>query len=464
MAAPDIDKVLTLRDRLADLKLIPRTQGDAQYILTVASQALKLGDLSPDEYRDIMEGKSMSGTTTKAAPEKVFGNGNSGGTSRTRVKPAGDQYSDKRASAVHVKTGRIVFDEFGDEVTRPSQRSLALNGAVLKYAARRAGIETNWSEHDQALFNQAVNDFEWASFSGEPDQCKIYAPGMVKAPLLDDSTSGGLEAAPIVFDQDFITTPLLTGELLPEVDLKPIARGRRIEGGSISTPTAVWGEGDASVGTIFDSTGQVAALDSTVYDLSCHVLVGRNFIADTPLNVGTILMQLIGERMLNELEKVIAVGTGSQPSGIMGASGTTAVNFSSAAVTIAKMLELLFAVPKELRGPGFAFCSNEVSYRRLRAVQTGISGDTRLALGSEVESFVTFNRPHKICHHLANTQQFAGDLKAYRLYRRLGSQIEWTTQGENLQRRNEALCTVRQRWAGRATRGASFAVVSDSEA
>ena len=45
--------------------------------------------------------------------------------------------------------------------------------------------------------------------------------------LIDDATSGGLEAAPIVFDDMVIQTPLLNGELFPLVTTVPLDRGRR---------------------------------------------------------------------------------------------------------------------------------------------------------------------------------------------------------------------------------------------
>jgi HK97 family phage major capsid protein len=387
-----------------------------------------------------------------------------GGT--PQAKTPASMYSDKRWSAVHAKTGEQVFDEVGTPITRPSQLSLAMNGVLLKHAARKAGISVDWSEHDQALLTHIADTQPLASYQGPPDQVKMFAPGVMKAPLLDDSTSGGLEATPIVFDQDVIVTPLLTGEVLPEVDLKPISRGRRIEGASFGTPTAQWGQGDATEGDLFDSTSQIAALDSTVYDLSCHVLVGRNFMSDSPLQIGSLLTAAIGERMLWELERVICEGSGTEPSGIKGAAGTTSVSFGSAAATVGKYVELLFAVPKELRTGSnrFAFVANETTYRRARAIATGVTGDTRLVFGMSIEDYAIFQRPFKIAHHLANTEILAGALNRYRLYRRLGSQIEWTMQGENLQRRNEALLTVRQRWAGRVMLPSAFAVVTTAEA
>jgi hypothetical protein len=80
-----------------------------------------------------------------------------------------------------------------------------------------------------------------------------------------------------------------------------------------------------------------------------------------------------------------------------------------------------------------------------------------------VEDYEVLGRPWKLCSHMSNTQHFAGNMSKYRLYRRLGSQVEWSTTGENLQRRNEALLTVRQRWAGRVMLPSAFAVVSDAQ-
>jgi HK97 family phage major capsid protein len=435
-------------------------------VAAAAAKAIAEGKLEPETLERLTGGNESKEETMaeKTTAEKLFSKA-PGNSSHIRVKATSEHYSDKRASAVHVKTGKPVFDEYGSEVSRPSQKSLAMAGVTLKYAARKAGMPTEWTEHDEQLLTETIETQEWASYQGEPGQCKIYAPGAIKAPLLDESGgSGGLEVTPITFDDSVITTPLLVGELLPQVDLKPIARGRRIEGASIGTPTAQWNEGDNSTGTLFDSTSQIAALDSTVFDLSCHVEVGLNFMSDSPLNIGNILVQLIGERMSNELEKVIAEGDGTtQPQGIKTASGTNSVSFGAAAATAAKYVELLFSVPKEQRG-NFAFIANETTYRRARSIATGVTGDTRFVFNMDVENYNVLGRPYLICHHLSNAEILAGNMSKYRLYRRLGSQVTWTTQGSTLQRRNMALLTVRQRWAGRPMLASAFSVVTNAEA
>lgn len=428
-------------------------------IKAAAYKALADGRLDDATYQTLQKDDQMVGT--KATPERVFG----GDT--IRVKAPSEAYSTKRPCAQHPKLGREVFDETGAEVTRPSQMSLAKNGAFLKWTARRAGLPVEWTEHDAALFREICEKDSWASFAGPEHENRIYAPGSIKA-LIDDSTSGGLEAVPISFDDDVITFPLLGNELLPLVDLKPVARGRRIEGVSMLTPTVSWGGGDDNNGTLFSTASMVAPLDTTIFTVDCFVEVGRDFLSDTPLNAGQILTQLIGERLAAELDSVIADGNGTtQPQGVMQASGTTSVSFSGTTVTVTKLLSLLFGVGKAYRAPAgnnFAFVSNETGYQRARSVATGVTGDTRLVLGMDVESYSALQRPWRIANTLSNAEHFAGAMKKYRLYRRLGMSVEWHTSGKELARRNIVLLAVRARYGGRVVDPSGFATVTNAEA
>ena len=448
-----------LRDRLAELGIIPPTATCGEWVAEEAAVAYALEKITLDEIKELCkEGEPM--TVTKAAtPERVF-------SGNVRVKAPSEAYESKRWSAKHAKTGATIFDQDGAEVSRPSQMSLAKTGALLKHTARKAGLSVDWTEHDAALLRESVERDEYASFAGPEWENRVYAPGAAKA-LIDDSTSGGLEAVPIEFDADVISFPLLNNELLPLVDLKPVSRGRRIAYSSVLTPTASWGGGDDNTGTLFSTAAMVAAIDTTIHTIDVFVEVGRDFLSDSPLNVGALLTELIGERFAAELDSVIADGNGTtQPQGVMQASGTNSVSFSSAAVTIAKQMNLLFAVGKQYRSAGsnFVFCSNETSYRRLRSLTTGISGDTSLSFGMQPEEYQALGRPYKIAATLANTEVFAGAMKKYRLYKRLGMSVEWHTQGSTLARRNMALLAVRARYGGKVMDGSAFGVVTTAEA
>lgn len=62
-----------------------------------------------------------------------------------------------------------------------------------------------------------------------PSRSEVFGSVRVKA-VLDDSSLGGLEIAPVVIDQNIVTFPLLSGQLYPFVDVVHIPRGRRCRG------------------------------------------------------------------------------------------------------------------------------------------------------------------------------------------------------------------------------------------
>src|SRR5690606_34534311 len=134
---------------------------------------------------------------------------------------------------------------------------------------------------------------------------------------------------------------------------KPVPRGRRIEGASISTPTMSWGGADNSTIDLFDTTAMVRAIDTTIFAIDGAVEVGRDFLSDSPIAVGETLTGLVGERLMNELDKVIANGNGStQPEGLFQASGVSTIspdNTSSGPPTLDDYLDLLFGVAKQYR-------------------------------------------------------------------------------------------------------------------
>lgn len=442
----------------------------------IVAQALLKGSLAAEKFVELVADpdpatKAAGLAGTKAAkltgnPDKLFGGGS--GSATIRVKAPSEQYSEVRHSAKHAKLGRPVLDGYGNEATLPSQRSLAKSGAFLKHAARRAGLPVQWNEHDQALLTESVENDDWCDFNGEPHENKIYSGGSVKAPLLDESgTSGGLYVTPIEFDSDVIQFPLLNNEFFPLVDLKPVARGRRIESGSVGNPTVNWGGGDGASPTVFDSTALVAALNTSIYVVDCFLTVGRDFLQDAAVNVGSILTENIGQKLATALDDVILSGNGStQPAGIFGASGTTSVSFGSTTATVTGYESLLFAVAKQYRmpaGSNFVFGSNETSYRRARSI--AVSGsDQRRVFGMDHESYSMLARPYKINHALPNTKIMAGAMSKYRMYRRLGMSVEWHTQGSTLALSNEALLVVRARYGGRVMDPAAFAVVTDAAA
>ncbi len=434
-----------------------------------AAEALINEDLDSDTYMKLTKSETENGTDdmkNNPTPDEVF-SGNKSANQKIRVKAPSEGLDDSRYAVKHSKTGKPVCDEFGRECSSPSEKSTAQAGVLMKLSARKSGIDAQMSDWEKALLDEMTQTEQWASFGGDAHENNIIKGGSHVKALLDDAPSGGLELAPITFDNDIITQVLLTGELLPNVTIKPVSRGRRVEGASVSHPTVNWGTAEGTDGSLQDFSTFVSSVDTTIYPGTCFCEVGRDFLSDSAVDVGSHLVGLISEAMSQEMEDVIADGNGStQPEGIMQKSGTTSVAWGGA-TSIGNYESMLFAVPKQWRknpANSFAFCGNETSYSRMRAMSVGAS-DARRLFGLNHESYECFPpRKYLINETLGNTEVFAGDLKRYRLYKRLGLQTQWSTEGKSLTLANTALLSVRFRYGGQVTHPAAFAKTTTAPA
>lgn len=446
--------------------IVPQA-GEQTYKMT-AARLLTAGTLTAETYRELSEPMS----TTSPDPTKVF-NRNPGETRSIRVKAPGEAYDEMRYIVKHAKTGMPAHDPvYGRECRSMSEGSKARAGVLLKHLARRGGVLGEpASEHEAAMLAEMVEKQAWAGRIGIEDYDFIGGGARQVKALIDDNTSGGLEIVPIEFDSDIITFPLLTGELFPMVDLRPVPRGRRIEGASIGTPTVTWsGSGDNTEVTLFNTNAMVAAIDTTIFDVGGAVEVGRDFMSDSPVTVGEVLTQLVGERLSQTLDAVVAYGNGTtQPEGLFNASGVGTVttdNGGSGPPTLADYIDLLFALPKQYRTPQNRVCfiSNDTTYARSRAIRVddGGSTDQRPVLTSgDTTSFNTYSTlgfPQKIeNNNIPNTRCGIAAMARYRMYRRLGLEIRFETGGSYLARRNLALLVYRARFGGRLMDGSAFA-------
>lgn len=467
-----------LVDYCKDQGLVPQTltipADDPWWRETLAGLLVK-GELSSDTYLELTAheptlqkaarekgGQTMSTTTTTIEDKAgaMFGDGDN-----VNVKTPSERYSEKRFVGRHVKTGAEITNPFtGTATEKPSQRDYAKSGVLFKHLANKAGLGVQLDDHERSLLDDMATRDQWAGMvNGEFKQGFVG----VKA-LLDDATSGGVEITPTWFDDSLITFPLLSGELLPYIDLKPVPRGRRVEGGSVSTPTVSWGQGDNVTVDLFDTADLVAEINSTVYGVAVAVEIGRDFLSDAAVNVGQQLTTLVGERLANELDKVIAGGNGSsQVQGILQASGlstVTADNGAGGPPTLNDYISLMFAVAKQYRTPASrpAFVSNDTSYQRSRSIAIDTATpttDQRPALAplTEISSYATLGWRHAIENNLANTVCAFGALAKYRLYRRMGLEIRFEQGGKELTRRNLVLLVARARFAGRIMDSSAWA-------
>lgn len=434
--------------------------------------------------------KSQSSRLSKAIAEMGGTPDNGGKDWDVRVKEAADQYSTTKSASLypestkngrpHPLAGQRVTD-FGRGLDDPSNLDKALAGVWAKFqlaavTPRIAGSSQRafemLNEHEKELLCFLTEKSDWDdSTDGKLRTVKGYqgvsGRGRGIKALIDDSTSGGLEAAPIVFDDQVIQAPLLNGELFPLVNTVPLDRGRRIEGVSIGTVTGSWGGVDDTAITLFTTTSYVSAFDTTVFRWEGSIRIGLDFMSDTPLEFGSLITAQYGERLLEDLDDVIAAGNGTtQPEGLLNKTGATSVSFSGT-TSIGNYESLRFGVAKNEHGASVknsaVFVGTETSYQRARAIPVGASDARRLG-GMNYDSYSWMERPYKINESLTNAQIIYAILARYRMYRRRGLTVRTSTEGDTLIRRNEMLVVVMARYGGQAERGAVVAVTTTGEA
>jgi len=462
----------------------------ADSIETLTKSIVK-SEENEEEEEEVVDDKSAKPKTKESSEMGKKIAGMSGGTEGgARVKAAVESYDRSRKGMTYptmTKAGRphplagMPVSDCDRNIDEPSQADKALAGVWAKYqilcaTPKLAGSPDRaferLSEHEKSLLQTLTEDEMWDASGNDKTMSQKGYTGGLKA-LIDDSTSGGLEAAPIVFDDQVITTPLLYGELYPLVTTKTIDRGRRIEGVATGTVTASWGGVDDTAVSLFNTASYVSAFDTTTYRWEGAVRIGLDFLSDTPIDFGAHITAQYGERLLEDLDDVIAVGNGTnQPEGVINKSGTTSVNFGGA-TSIGNYESLRFGVAKAEHRPNVkasaVFCGTETSYQRVKALNVGTADARRLFAGGSTnvgtyDDYSIMQRPYKINESLSNQQIFYCILARYRMYRRKGLAIRTSTEGDTLIRRNEMLIVAMARYGGQLERGACAAVTTSAPA
>ena len=432
-----------LKTYLIEKGLAQKSWTEDQLFLNVAADALEDGTLSAEKFAEL---------TGKKTPEDIFGG--------ARVKKPSERYSNTKSVAKHVRTGEPVRDEKGKQVETVSQLEYAKAGAFLKHRAARDGQPAVLDEHERELIAQMYESDKWVGKLGSDYQTGIDGT-RVKA-LIDDATSGGQEVVPEWFDDAVIQYPLLHSEILPRVDLRDVPRASSVEAASVSNPTVTWNTNDGTAIGLFDTQSLVAEINTSIHPVTCAVEVGRDFLSDAAVDVGRVLVENIGQRMLEELDKVIAVGDGStQPEGILNASGITDIGNPAGGDGADPQVDdyetLMFSVGKQYRNAAMrpAFLASDVSYSRARGINVGAT-DARRVFGMEHNSYELFQYPYVINNSIANTQAAFGALAKYRLYRRQAQEVRFTSEGKELALKNLTLLVVRGRFGGKVVDANAF--------
>ncbi len=448
--------------------------------------------------------KAASGVAAKAmgaAGLAGAGDADGGdGAANVRVKSILEQFDATTRALTYQDSGNpmvrksfgsrpVMSGEGGEIAARtlnvPSERQKAIAGAWMKrmvsQAFRNGGraVPPSWrmTELDTKLCEAAVHESKFIGPHGmnreDDDMAKAWfkaerIPDMWKKAVLDDSTSGGLEAVPIEFDDMAIMSPVLEGELYPLVSTRTVTR-RRIEGFSVGEVTVTWTAEGTSIG-LFSTASFISAFDTNVYAVTGAMEIGLDFEADSPVAIGDMILTRYGQAFRKELDTVIIDGDGtSQPKGILQASGTTTVSSdggSGGPPVVSDYEGLLFGVAKQYRAEAgkarAVFITNETSYQRNKAIQVGTT-DQRRVFGMDHEDYMTLGHPHKITERCTNSEQVFCCMNRYRMYRRAGFAVRVVTEDQDLALKNQQMIVMRARFGGQLELGGAAAKITDAQ-
>lgn len=402
-----------------------------------------------------------------------------------RVKSVVEQFADNRTEATWDKSSNPILsktfggrpitshcDDLPYTMDMPTDRSKAIVGAwfknmTLKMLRKQGRTIEPWmqlKEIDRQLLLHTVHN---CKFIGEVPGANIEVDGekltsdLWRKAVLDDSTSGGLEAVPIEFDAAVILTPLLNGEVFPFVSVTNVTR-RRIEAMKMTNVTMGWGTASGTAIPLFDTDSFISAFDNTIYPLVGAIELGLDFLADSPVAVGQIVMQLYGEKYRQIMDDVIVIGNGTnQPEGVFNASGISSIgsaNGTSGPPTVGDYEALMFGVGKEfLQQAGMPpnsramFIGTQTSYKRARQVKVNASSDERRLYGMDHMSY----RLHDFRYAINGSSSFSNTkvgfwcMNRYRMYRRQGLEVVQVGDTDwNLVRQNKRGIALRSRWGG----------------
>lgn len=426
--------------------------------------------LKVDQITSLQRGQPLDFTKATSIGGQIIEAHAGAGGGNVRVKRASEMYDNTKSTQLG-KDGKPMMLETGKPAEKMTQLQFAKLGAYFRLLAKQ-------SKKFQGIPDPEGHELDLLAELCEKDTFVDARRDGIKLDLkalLNDATSGGVDIIPEWFDEMLVTYPLLSGEVFPFVDLVPIPRGNTVETASVGNPTVVWGTPEGTAMTPFDTSGLIAAIDTSIHNVTVAIEIGRDFLEDTPVNIGERLSANIGQRMANELDKVVINGNGTtQPQGIAGAAGTVSVNSENGAtgpLTYADTLELLKGVGPQYRKPSgnrLAYITNDTTYFRTRNIKVDPtspgSTDQRPIFGTDsVNSYITNGFRHAIEQNLPNTKLIFGAMNRYRMYRRRGASSAFETGGKELTLKNLGLLVVRARYGGQPVDPNAFAIMADGQ-
>ncbi|HJT35239.1 MAG TPA: phage major capsid protein [Pirellulales bacterium] len=417
------------------------------------------------------QGISTMPTETQVTPETIFSAPVPAPAGAPRVKRASEQYdstkrrlcwpTDKKAS-LHL--GRLAGQDLTFE-NRPaytsSQLEKAMAGAWLKHKlASQLGTAHLLSDHDKDLYRELVERGEWVGEVRDGNGTHYYREPNKLAPLhqktlLADSTSGGQYAVPYFFDVDLVTFPLLYGELFPLVDLRELNTSNQVKGATLANLTISAGpaEGDTPGITLQTTTNLVGSLTTNIYNATGAITIGRDFLADSPIDLQADIIALYQKALLQWLDKEIATGDGTTgPLGLFNTSNVLTAsgkNSTAGPMTVSDVETMVKTLPKQYRNKqdNVVWVGSDALYFRIRGIS--VSGtDQRRIFGYDYEQYMLASHPYKVENDVAGSSLAFVNMSKYRMWRRKGMEIQVSDEGKTLMLANELLIVARSRWGG----------------
>lgn len=416
-------------------------------------------DHTPSRDNDMSGNPDLLGMGLAAA-------GGGFGQSAPRVKSVAEMYQKTRPTLRHRKAAQDPsFDRpvlyQGQPVEGLSPLEQALTGAWVK---ARFGRRLN--EHETQLIDYLAAEEQFVV--GDGDEAKLAKFGSSKA-LLDDSTSGGADSVPLFVDRLPVTMPLVNGELFPFCDIRNPAKGSSFRATYVHSVSLVEGAGSAE-GTainLFDTTDMIDKVEGDFHVVAVALMMGLDFLEDSAIDVGQTVQNLIAEKFSQRFDYYVTHGNGTtMPEGFMVASGATSwtpTTPTTGPIVLADVLEGYLACPPQFRkrpGARVFYVGNDIVYGRIRGISTGVTGDSRLALGDNIADYKLWGQGTPFAIEqvgMQNNELAVVDLSQFRFYVRRGVTFKFTTAGD-LMRSNLGLMVARARVGGRMVNPSAAAV------
>lgn len=431
---------------------------------------------------DLDANKGVGVGLTVPTPANLFSKGN-----QARVKSAAEQFAQTKAAATmparYRKDGTGGWNPMagqpatfqGKALNHPSNLDKAVAASWVKWCVTYGnqssqGLPANMrlTDQDRDLCAYAMHELPMTGFVKGQAVKGRKLDELERKGLLDDTISGGIEVTPVVFDESIILTPVLYGELFPNVNVVNVGRGRRIKSAQMSNPTFTSGINEGTAITPFNTASFVTAFDTAIHTAVGSMEIGLDFEEDSPVDLGAVILEKYGEKSMEWLERVIAVGNGyNEPLGFYNTVGLVSLQSDNGAggfPTVSDYEGLMFGVAKQWRNePGAvtAFVGSDTSYRRARSIPVG-EADQRRVFGMEHSDYTLFGRPYKVQNNIPNNKIAFINLRRYRLYRRLGLTVRVETGGAQLARTNTKLLVLRMRFGGQLENANAMSVITDA--